>query len=97
MRPLLFFCIAEEAIASGGGLKRPSSAAVFGSARSLEGSLNGAGINALESSLAALKEASIACTITRPGTLVQEDKAPAHNHYIQQRIYEAYESLVGPF
>ena len=30
------------------------------------------------------------CAKDRPGTLVQEDKAPAHNHYIQQRIYDAH-------
>jgi transposase len=28
------------------------------------------------------------CAIERPGTLVQEDKAPAHNHYIQQRVFD---------
>ncbi|KAJ5381031.1 uncharacterized protein N7496_003459 [Penicillium cataractarum] len=29
------------------------------------------------------------CAIQRPATLVQEDKAPAHNHYIQQRVFDA--------
>jgi transposase len=29
------------------------------------------------------------CMIDRPNTLVQEDKAPAHSHQIQQRIYDA--------
>lgn len=31
------------------------------------------------------------CAIERPGTLVQEDKAPAHNHYIQQRVFDLQE------
>jgi hypothetical protein len=26
--------------------------------------------------------------IQRPETIVQEDKAPAHNHYIQQRVFD---------
>ncbi|KAJ3475474.1 hypothetical protein NLG97_g9447 [Lecanicillium saksenae] len=29
--------------------------------------------------------------LTRPGTIVQEDKAPSHNHYIQQRIYNSHQ------
>ncbi|KAJ5160333.1 uncharacterized protein N7482_007337 [Penicillium canariense] len=29
------------------------------------------------------------CAIQRPNTLVQEDKAPAHSHYIQQRVFDA--------
>ena len=29
------------------------------------------------------------CATTRPKTIVQEDKAPAHNHYIQQRVFDA--------
>lgn len=28
------------------------------------------------------------CLVTRPHTLVQEDKAPAHNHAIQQLVYD---------
>ena len=31
------------------------------------------------------------CQITRPGTLVQEDKAPAHAHHDQARVYSIYE------
>ncbi|KAH6976882.1 hypothetical protein EDB80DRAFT_739016, partial [Ilyonectria destructans] len=31
------------------------------------------------------------CTKTRPQTVVQEDKAPAHNHYIQQRVYNLHQ------
>ena len=31
------------------------------------------------------------CLKKRPGTIVQEDKAPAHNHYIQQRVYDLYQ------
>lgn len=34
---------------------------------------------------------ALACNAERPGTLVQEDKAPAHNHYIQQHIYSQYQ------
>jgi transposase len=30
------------------------------------------------------------CATKRPNTIVQEDKAPAHNHHIQQRIYDLY-------
>ena len=30
------------------------------------------------------------CLQTRPNTIVQEDKAPAHNHYIQQQAYDLY-------
>lgn len=30
------------------------------------------------------------CQLTRPATMVQEDKAPSHNHYIQQRIFDLY-------
>ena len=30
------------------------------------------------------------CAKARAGTLVQEDKAPAHSHYIQQRIYDLH-------
>lgn len=29
------------------------------------------------------------CAINRPNMLVQEDKAPAHSHYIQQRVFDA--------
>jgi hypothetical protein len=32
---------------------------------------------------------ALECTKDRPGTLVQEDKAPAHSHYIQQQCYDA--------
>ena len=28
------------------------------------------------------------CLQTRPNTIVQEDKAPAHDHYIQQQAYD---------
>ena len=31
------------------------------------------------------------CLKKRPGTIVQGDKAPAHNHYIQQRVYDLYQ------
>merc|ERR1712000_494996 len=30
------------------------------------------------------------CLEDRPGTLVQEDKAPAHNHHYQQQVYDLY-------
>jgi hypothetical protein len=29
------------------------------------------------------------CATDRPKTIVQEDKAPAYNHYIQQRVFDA--------
>lgn len=29
------------------------------------------------------------CAIDRPNTLIQEDKALAHSHYIQQRVFDA--------
>jgi hypothetical protein len=29
------------------------------------------------------------CLRTRPSTVVQEDRAPAHSHYIQQRVFDA--------
>ena len=31
------------------------------------------------------------CSIERPGTIVQEDKAPAHAHHAQQAVYSRYE------
>jgi hypothetical protein len=31
------------------------------------------------------------CKISRPNTLVQEDKAPSHAHHFQQRVYEIAE------
>lgn len=31
------------------------------------------------------------CAIRRPNTIVREDKAPAHNHYIQRRVFDAVE------
>lgn len=31
------------------------------------------------------------CKTNRPNTIVQEDKAPAHNHYAQQRVFDAFE------
>ena len=31
------------------------------------------------------------CAIERPKTIVQEDRAPAHSHYIQQRVFDAVE------
>jgi transposase len=31
------------------------------------------------------------CAIERPKTIVQEDRAPAHSHYIQQRVFDAAE------
>lgn len=30
------------------------------------------------------------CQLDRPKTVVQEDKAPAHSHFIQQRVYNAH-------
>ncbi|KAL6352059.1 hypothetical protein LRP88_14872 [Fusarium phalaenopsidis] len=30
------------------------------------------------------------CQKERPGTIVQEDKAPAHNHHAQQRVYDLH-------
>ena len=30
------------------------------------------------------------CLVERPGTLVQEDKAPAHSHYIQQQLFDLH-------
>jgi hypothetical protein len=30
------------------------------------------------------------CAITRPDTVVQEDKAPSHSHHYQQRVYDIY-------
>ena len=30
------------------------------------------------------------CRASRPKTIVQEDKAPAHSHYIQQRLYDLH-------
>ncbi|KAJ5941766.1 hypothetical protein N7516_001934 [Penicillium verrucosum] len=31
------------------------------------------------------------CIVDRPGTVVQEDKAPSHSHHFQQRIFEISE------
>lgn len=31
------------------------------------------------------------CILERPNTLVQEDKAPAHSHYFQQRVFDLYQ------
>jgi transposase len=31
------------------------------------------------------------CMVTRPGTIVQEDKAPSHDHYVQSYIYNLHE------
>jgi transposase len=31
------------------------------------------------------------CMLERPNTIVQEDKAPAHYHYFQQRVFDMYE------
>jgi hypothetical protein len=31
------------------------------------------------------------CLKERPGTIVQEDKAPAHNHYIQQQVFDLHQ------
>ena len=31
------------------------------------------------------------CLQTRPKTIVQENKAPAHSHHIQQQIYDLYQ------
>lgn len=31
------------------------------------------------------------CALTRPGTVVQEDKAPSHNHWFQQRFFDLHD------
>ena len=32
---------------------------------------------------------AIECAVSRPNTVVQEDNAPAHSHYIQQHVFDA--------